>query len=201
MASHVDLRIPQGKTVARVLRVAASPYIYKAITAITQAAPARLTVTGHGLPDGWPVAVVSVKGMRQINALCSPPGEEEYRRATVVDVNTIELNDVNSSDFTAYSGGGYVQTYTPVDLAGGIARLTVRDRVGGTALVSMDSATLGGIVLDNTAKTVTYTFAATATAAYTWTTGVFELEFEDANGVVITLERGTVAVDPKEIAT
>jgi hypothetical protein len=88
-----------------------------------------------------------------------------------------------------------------VDLGGGVARLTVRNRVGGTALVTMDSALLGGIVLDNTAKTLVYTFAAADTAGYTWTTGVFELEFEDANGVVITLERGTVAVDPKEIAT
>jgi hypothetical protein len=201
MASHVDLRIPQGKTVARTLRVAAKPFIYKAITAITQGAPARLTVTGHSIPDGWPVAVVSVKGMRQINAQCSPPAPEDYLRATVIDADTIDLNDVNSSDYTAYSGGGYVQTYTPVDLGGGVARLTVRNRVGGTALVTMDSALLGGIVLDNTAKTLVYTFAAADTAGYTWTTGVFELEFEDANGVVITLERGTVAVDPKEIAT
>ena len=68
-----DLCIPQRETFTRILRWSLLPYIYKAITGITATAPAVVTAVGHGLPDGWRVAVVSAGGMRQINAGHNPP--------------------------------------------------------------------------------------------------------------------------------
>lgn len=52
MAVQKDLTIQQGKTFALVLRWETEPIVYKAITAITLTAPARLTVTDHGAQDG-----------------------------------------------------------------------------------------------------------------------------------------------------
>ena len=56
-----DLVIKQGKTFSKVLRWEAPPIIYKPITAITNAAPVRITSANHGIIDGWRVAIVSVK--------------------------------------------------------------------------------------------------------------------------------------------
>lgn len=198
----LELLIPQGKTFSKVFRRASKPFVYAAIASITQGAPARIgTAAPHGLPHGWPVAVVSVKGMRQINAQNDPPASDDYRRCSVVDASTVEFNEVNSADFSAYTSGGFLQFLTPVDLTNCQVRMTVRDRIGGTVLLQKDSSTLGGFVLDNTAKTITFTLTAAETAALTWVRGVYEIEFVSAGTVVTVLARGTVTVTPKEIAT
>lgn len=147
-----NLSITQGSTFQHVVRWGAAPYVYAPITGITQAAPAVVTATGHGVLDGWQVAIVSVKGMGAINAQNTPPKDSDYVRATVVDANTLSLNDVNSALFKAYTSGGYVQYFTPVDLTGFTARMEVKDKVGGNVLVSSVSTTpAGSLVVDGTA--------------------------------------------------
>lgn len=170
-----DLIIYTGKTFSRVIRWAAAPYIYKAITAITKAAPVSITSASHGLVSGWRVAVVSVGGMTQINAQNFPPRTNEYHKATVVDPNTITLNDVNSAGYSTYTSGGYLQYLTPVDMTGYSARMSIKDKVGGTELLRLSTAN-GRIAIDNTNKTITLNIESAATAAITWTTGVYDLE-------------------------
>ena len=199
MAATKDLVIEQGKTFSQVLRWESQPVVYKAITAITQSAPVQITVPAHGIPQGWRVAVVSVKGMTQLNSSNVPPKAKDYHQATVISVDKIELNDVNAADFKPYVSGGYVQFNTPVDLAGMSARLVVKDKVGGTELLRLDT-TGGGIVLNNTTKTITATITAGSTAALTWAKGVYELELVDALGQVFSLLTGSVTVT-KEIAS
>ncbi len=199
MAGNKDFTIEQGKTFNPVLRWEAQPYIYKVITGITQAAPCEVTSVGHGIPDGWRVAVVSVKGMTQINAQNNPPKTSEYRKATVVDVDTIELNDVNSSDFKAYVSGGYLQMLTPVGMAGYTARMSVKDKVGGTELLSLTTEN-DGIVIDDTNKKIYMLISATDTAALTWVKGVYDLEMVSGDGVVTALLTGKITVS-KEVTT
>ena len=169
------LTIIKGKTFSRVIRWAAAPYIYKAITAITQAAPVSITSATHGLVSGWRAAVVSAKGMTQINALSSPPDATEFYKATVVDPNTVTLNDVNAAGYSAYTSGGYLQYLTPVDMTGYTARMSINDRVGGTELIRLSTAN-GRITVDNTNKTITLNIEVAATAALTWTKGYYDLE-------------------------
>jgi hypothetical protein len=131
----VDLILVKGKTFSRVIRWAALPYLYKPITAISQAAPVSVTSAGHGIPDGWPVAIVSVKGMTQINASNSPPRTTDYNKATLADANAITINEINSAGYSVYTSGGYIQLYTPIDLTGYTARMSIKDKVGGTELL------------------------------------------------------------------
>ena len=145
------------------------------------------------------MAIVSVLGMLQINAKNTPPRPTDYHAATVVDANTITLNDVNSAGYSTYASGGYVQYNTPVDFAGFTARMTIKDKVGGTALETMTDANVK-IVLDNTARTITLLLSATVTAAYTWTKGVYDLEMVSGSGVVTAILSGTVTVS-KEVTT
>lgn len=175
--------------------------VYKPITAITQTAPARLTVPGHGLPDGWRVAVTNVKGMTEINAEANKLTSRDYHQATVLDANTIEINDINAAGYKAYTSGGYVQFGTPVDLTGFTARMTIKNKVGGTELLSLTVAN-NRITIDAAAKVVALNISAEDTAAITWTTGVYDLEMVSGatQAVVTALLSGRVTVS-KEVTT
>lgn len=206
MAATKDFVIEQGKTFSQVIRWEAPPVAYKLITAITQTAPARITAAAHGIPSGWRVAVVSVKGMTQINAEASPPKDKDYHVATIIDVNTVELNDVNAADFKPYVSGGYLQYNTPVDLAGFTARIKIKDKVGGTVLASTEAGdtplNIITATVSNTDKTITLTISATLTAALSWVKGVYDLELvsPDATPVVTALLTGKITVS-KEVTT
>jgi hypothetical protein len=193
MATKTDLTINKGKTFSRLLRWEAPPIIYAEITNITQEAPAEITAPSHGIPDGWRVAVVSVKGMTQINADNDPPRDRDYTPATVVDANTVRLNKINAAGFRPYTSGGYLQYNTPVDLAGMTARMMIKDRVGGEELVELTTEN-GGIDIDTAAYTITLTISAAATAALTGKKGVYDLEMVSADGTVTLLLFGDVTI-------
>jgi hypothetical protein len=194
-----DLVLEQGRTFTQVIRWSKPPIVYKPVTAITQTAPVSITSTGHGVPDGWKVAVVSAKGMTQINA-STPPKDKEYRIATVVDVNTLQLNEVNAAGYSAYTSGGYVQYDTPVDMAGYTARMSIKDKVGGTELLRLTTEN-NRIVIDNNAKTITLTISATDTAGITFKKGVYDLEMVSSGGVVTALLTGNVSVTQEVTST
>lgn len=203
MAANRDISLVQGKTFSLVLRWERPPFVRKPISGIT--APegaARLAVAGHGLPDGWRVAVTGVKGPTEINA--ADPNNisaQEYRQITVIDANTIEFNDLNAADFRPYISGGFIQSYTPVDLTGFTARMAIKDKIGGTVLHSLTSEN-GGITIDQTRKTITLLISATDTALFDWKTGVYDLEMVSpaSPAVVTALLSGKVSVS-KEVTT
>lgn len=177
-----DFTVRQGETFQRVVRWEIPPFIYKAIQSITQAAPVEIVSATHGLVNGWRTAVVSVKGMTEINAKNNPLRATDFNKATVVNANTVQLNKVNAADFSEYESGGYLQYYTPAPLAGYSARMTIKDRVGGTVLLALVSPT--HIVIDDAAKTITVTISATDTAAFA--PGRYVYDFEMVNGAVVT---------------
>jgi hypothetical protein len=194
-----DLVIQQGKTFDKALRWESAPIVYKSITGVAKQAPASITCVSHGVPDGWRVTVVSVKGMTQINSKNNPPKDKDYARATVVDSDTIELNTVNAADYKAYTSGGYVQYNTPTDMASYTARMSIKDKIGGTELLPLTTAN-SRILLDNVAKTITLTITAADTAAITWKKGVYDLEMVSPSDVVTKLLSGSVSVE-QEVTT
>src|SRR3990167_2191069 len=193
--------ITKGKTFQRIIRLESLPLVYKAITAITKAGPVAITSAGHGLVEGWRAAVISVGGMRQINAPSWSarasrwvPRGSDFHKVTFSSSSIILLNDVNSAEYDTYTSGGYLVYYTQVSLASAEARFQVRATADATtALVSKDKT--GGIAIDNTAKTITLTLTAADTAAYTFTSGVYELEFENSAGVVYQIRTGDITVE------
>jgi hypothetical protein len=202
MAQVKNLTIQQGATFTQLVRWGVLPIVYKPITAIPNTAPATLTVPAHGVPAGWNVAVTAVKGMTGINALASPPATTDYHAATVVDANTIVLDDVNAALYKAYTSGGYVQYYTPQPLTGFTARMAIKDKVGGTQLLRLDTSTTPiRITIDTANSVITLSIAAADTLAITWTTGVYDLELVSAAGVVTTLLSGTVTITPAVTTT
>ena len=207
MAATKDLVIQQGRTFTLVLRWETEPIVYKAISAITQAAPVRISFSvAHGCPDGWRAAVTGVKGMTEINAEANSVKERDFHPVTVIDANTIEFNEVDASGYKAYTSGGFLQYNTPVDLTGYTGRMKIKDKVGGTVLLSTEAGDTPldviDIALDTTAKTITLTIAASATDDITWSRGVYDLEMvnSDAEPVVTAILTGKVSVT-REVTT
>lgn len=194
-----DLDLIQGATYRHVVSVGKTPWLYVPITAISKSAPARITAPSHDLPDAWPVAIVDVVGMRQINATSIPPSDEEFFRATVIDADTLDLNEVSSARFSAYVSGGYVMAMTPINLTGATADLVIRNRVGGTELIRLDEN--DGLVIDTAAHTVEIVISDTLTIGVQWKTGVYDLEITLANGDVLKPLIGAVRISWNEITS
>lgn len=192
----LNLVMRQGETFQRVIRWEQLPFIYKAITGITQAAPAEVTAVGHGLTDGWRVAVVSVLGMLEINAKHTPPRDSDLTQVTVLDNDTVALNAINSSNFDAYVSGGYLQFYTPVPLSGYTARMKIKDRVGGTEQFSLTTEN-SRIAIDPSGATISLFVSAADTALFDWSYGVYDLELVSGSGFVSVLFSGNVRVTPE----
>lgn len=199
MSSEKNIVITQGKTYAQTVRWEADPLIYQTITAITKAGPASITSTSHGLKDGWRAAVAGVVGMTDINASSSPPVASDYHQVTVIDADTVELNDVNAELFSAYVSGGTLIYKTPTDLTGFTARMQIKRAVGGTLYETLTTEN-GGITLDVVENTIALLISDTATAAYTWTRGKFDLELISPGGTVYLLMHGSVRV-VREVTT
>lgn len=68
------------------------------ISGITQANPAVVTSTSHGLATGAEIEITGVVGMTQVNG--------NTYRITAIDANTFRLEGTDSTGFTAYSSGG-----------------------------------------------------------------------------------------------
>lgn len=194
----LDLCITRGKTFAMTLRWASEPYIYRPIQLIENVAPVRIHSTAHGMPEGWKFAVSAVQGMTELNAQSAPPGAKDYFEAHVVDVDTVEINAVNGALMKTYKSGGYLQYLTPVDLAGKSARMQIKDKVGGTVLLELTSAT-GEIALNAAANTIILRLSPDITEALTWKKGVYDLEIFDVNDVFL-LAYGAVSVT-QEVTT
>lgn len=190
-----DLTVRKGDTLQLVVHWETATLSTKAISAITKAAPAVLTSTAHGIPDGWRVAVASAGGMRQINAKHYPPYSSEYHVADTA-ASTVTLPDVNSAEYDAYTSGGYLVFYSPHTLASYTARMQIRAAADAADTLASFTSAAGDIVIDDTGKEITLTVPAATTAAYTFASGVFDFELvsADATPVVTKLLSGTVTV-------
>lgn len=193
MATEQDFTITKGDTFVAVIRWEDHKWVFKPITAIERSAPARVTAVGHECPDGWRAAVVSAKGMTQINASSPVPKDDDLLPITQVDVDTVEFGDVNSSDYSPYTSGGYLAYRKPVDITGFGARMHVRDKVTGELLMALTTAD-GRISIDPVARTITLALTALDTSDILWKKGVYDLEMvsPDDEPVVSKLYYGSV---------
>ena len=107
--------------------------------------------------------------------------------------------------FTIYQGATFRKrlrwsdkaTGTPIDLTGCRARMQVRAEIGSPTVLLELTTENGGITLGGTAGTVDLYVGATATAAFAWEGGVFDLEIVHPGGDVTRLAQGTVSVSPE----
>lgn len=191
MAATKNFVIEKGKTFnQRVRWENAGKIVYKEITAVQNTAPMRFTSPLHGVPDGWRGTVT---GHPNIDVEVNNVRDKDYFEVSVIDANTVEVNSINASAFKPYTTGAWLQYNEPVDMTGFTARMSIKNKVGGTELLSLTTAN-GGIIIQEAEDLITLLISATDTAAFTWTKGVYDLEMVSPGGVVSALLTGTVTV-------
>lgn len=183
----LNLKIYEGSTFTQVLRWESATKVYAPITNITKAAPVVITAANHGLPVGWRTRVTNVGGMKEIN------NSDTYHTVTATTTDTVTLNQINSLAYTTYTGGGVLEYNQPVDLANYTARMQIRAKVASDTVIHTLTTENGGIVFNNTLKTITLTIPDEVTETFSFVTGVYSLELI-LGGQVITFATGSVSL-------
>jgi hypothetical protein len=180
MAAPVKLnfKVYQGSTFREVFRWESSTKTYVPITNITKTAPVVVTAAAHNMPVGWRAKITGVLGMKEIN------DSENYRVATSITTDTITFNAVNATGYTTYTSGGILEYNTPIDLLNYNARMQIRSTLASATVIQELTTANGGIVIDNTAKTITVLITAEQTQLFTFGTAVYSLEIYNSFEVV-----------------
>jgi hypothetical protein len=182
--SNYDFTIQQGATFNPKLKYSQPQFTVKAITGITKSGQAVVTAASHGLTVDWPVWIVGVVGMEQINhrsEMLALANKAYY--GYFVDANSIRLN-VDTSRYSAYTSGGELLYHPPVNLTGYTARMNIRSTVDATTILHSLTTENSGIALGGAAGTVDLLISATDTALFTFGTAVYDLEL--ISGTVVT---------------
>ena len=186
-----DLEIKKGKTFSLPFRLETEPICRKAISAIdfSHGAP-RITVSAHGIPDGWRVYCYGISGPVQLNAECPDHiSDQDFHIATVIDGNTIEFNSINADGFKPYVSGGFVAFYSKLNLSGASFRAKIKDKIGGALLMSSEAAdapknTIATTINADTGS-VELSIPASVTASIAKRMVVIEAEIELSSGEVL----------------
>lgn len=194
MPPEIPLRVYRGKTFEFGFLYADDELSYPEITAMPTKAPVRLTITGHNIPDGWPVKITCVKQPEELNTT-----EGEFVIAKAVDADTIEINNLNAHCWKAFIPPGLLVYRAPMDLTDWQCRAQVRDRVGGEVLFSWHSDPLEGpdgeIEVDVAHSAFVLKMDAATSAALPWSQGVYDVEAISPTGEVYAL----TAVSPIDV--
>lgn len=182
----LNLKIYQGSTFKQVLRWESATKVYAPITNISKSAPVVITAPNHGIPLGWRARVTNAGGMKEINST-------EYSTVTAITDDTVTFNQVNSLGYTAYTSGGVLEYNTPVDLANYTARMQLREKLTSDTVIYTLTTENGGVVFDNTLKTITLFIPDSITATFNFSSAVYGLELIH-NSEVIPFAGGTVTL-------
>ena len=196
MAEQIDLTITRGKTFEFGFLYADDEPRQVLITGMPSKVPLRLTVVGHGLPDGWPFWVSCVKSPAELNTSIDSDSASEVMDAEpytvkVVDADTIEVPGVIASCWKSFSGPGVLITAPPIDLTGWQCRAQVRDKVGGEVLFSWHSDPAENpdslAIVDVALSSFTLTMDAATAQSLTWKKGKYDFEAIAPSGEVYPL--------------
>jgi hypothetical protein len=165
---------------------------YANIQSITKSGPCVITTAAnHTIPPGWRIRVTNVVGMKEINMA----SDEDYYVANDVTSNTVTINQVNSSGFSAYTSGGTIEYNAPYPLQYYSAVMQIRPNVlSDTIILSLNSNAGGGIVINPANGTITVTITATQTAAFNFAAAVYGIELTDTSGIVTPFLTGNITL-------
>lgn len=187
MPACIPLRIVQGTTLNKVLRLMQPGRIYRDITSIAATAPVRITAPGHGIVGTWPAWFAGVVGLPNLNR---DPASARPHMVKVIDQDTLEVNVIDASG--AKPSAGRLIYLPPLDLEGVTGRLLVRPEIGAAPVLELTTAN-GGLVVDGLGLLRIHLSAA-ATASLGWTRANWDLELTFADGTVTRFAQGEVEV-------
>lgn len=188
--AKLSYKVYQGSTFLETYRWESQTKVYVPIQSISKAAPCVITTAAdHHLPVGWRFRVVGAGGMKELNS-----ASDAYHLATDTTHNTIEINAVNSLQYTTYTNGGVIEYNKPVDLTGYKARMQVRKTVSSTEVLYEASTDTGEIDIDLALSTITINIEASATQNFGFTAAVYSVELYKTDGTVLPFLTGNLTL-------
>ena len=189
--AKLNYRVYQGSTFQEIYRWESQTKVYETLTNISKSAPCIITTQSNTqIPVGWRIRVTGVLGMKEINT----PSEDNWHIATYISGTEITLNQINSIGYTTYTSGGIIEYNDPVPLAGLNARMQIREDVDSTTVIHEATTQNGGIVIDQTYKTITLTIPASITQDFEFETAVYSMELYTAAGIVTPFISGNLTL-------
>lgn len=185
--TKLNFKIYQGSTFRETFRWESSEKVYAPITMISKTAPMVVTATSHGAPVGWRVKISGALGMKEANT-------SDYIISSAVTGDTVTFNQINALNYTTYTGGGVLEYNKPVDLTGFTGRMQIRQKLEDTNFIKELTSQNGGVIINNTTKTIQLYMSATETAALSFQTGVYSLELVSSGGEVTQLIAGNISL-------
>jgi hypothetical protein len=188
--AKINYKVYQGATFQETYRWETQTKVYVPITAISRAAPCVITTqTNSNIPVGWRFRVAGAGGMKEINS-----SDDNYYLATGVATTQITINQVNSSNYTAYTTGGVVEYNQWVDTTNYSARMQIRETVDSDTVIYTATSQAGQIQFDQTYKTIQLTIPASATELFEFETAVYSMELFTQAGVVVPFLQGNLVL-------
>lgn len=179
--AKINYKIYQGSTFQETYRWESETKVYVPIQSISKAAPCVITTqSNHNVVEGWRFRVVGAGGMKEINS----PTADSFYVATSVTNTGIEINKVNSLQFTNYTSGGVVEYNQPISLAGYSARMQIRETVDSGTILHEATTVNGQLEVNDIYKFIRITLLANVTQAFTFSTAVYSLELYNGNNVL-----------------
>lgn len=178
------VKIRRGTTYRWVLRWASRDWAYAPVVDYQLTAPLRLIATAHGVPDGWPIVVFNANGSAaELTPKNTPPRQGDFRRAKVIDPNTIELNGILANLWKKPPPGAIIGYNPPIDLTGCTVRMQARRGVNGPVELEANSV-LGNVEVNVAGGHTVLVFSDTVTAVPKPGTLVADVELVLPNGTV-----------------
>lgn len=184
----LNLKIYQGATFRETLRWESSTKVYKPISAITKSAPVVISAVGHGMPVGWRTKITNVVGMTELNS------NDTYHFVTEKSTDSITINAINALGYKEYVSGGVLEYNEPVPLAGYTGRMQIRGKLTDIEVLLELTTENGGIVIDDTSKTITIVITAAQSTLLDFSTAVYSLELVNGTEVIPFLSGGITLV-------
>lgn len=162
-----------------------SVFSYKTISNISNTAPVQITCEGHDLPENWRFLVSGVKGGgSQLNCKNpSKPKTSEYHISTVIDADTIEINNISALDWLDYESGGVIKYAIPYDFTDCTAKLQIRETIDSSVLIELTTEN-DGIEIDAESGTLYFTIPSSTTDILA-TESYFDAEIYYQDGTVM----------------
>lgn len=193
--AKLSFKVYQGASFLQQLRWESETKVYIPISSISKSAPIQITVADNtNLPPvGWRTRVTNVLGMKEINM-----SSDEYQIISNINGSVVTFNQINSLGYSTYTSGGVLEFNSPVSLSGYTARMQIRKKLKDTDVVLSLTTENGGLLLDDTNKTITIKMTSEQTASLDFTSAVYDLEL--SNSIIGSTQRfaeGNIVLKPE----
>lgn len=189
--TKINFKIYQGSTFKEVLRWESAEKGYAPISNISNSAPLVITSVAHEILVGWRFRISNVVGMKEVNS------SDTYYTVSSTTTDTITVNNINSIAHTPYISGGVCEYNKPNSLFALTARMQIRAKIDSIEVLKELTTENGGIIINDTAKTITINISYTDTATFSFSSAVYSMEI--VSGVEVhPFINGTITIE-KEI--